>query len=171
MRLGLSNLFMPVSYGQFVRLTFQFKQAVQESTGVPFDLEIKLMSRTKEYISIIDDSWQESLDEQNKAATIATVTSLSDLTPELWKQARYVEVSMRPQEGVKDGPPSAWAHMEAKGALSRAVTFYAQPDCEDVAIKMTRQNRMMCESDGFDGNSSNILSRPGMALLGLSRRY
>jgi hypothetical protein len=160
-RFGLSNRFFNVSHTQFMKLALEFRRSVEAEFGTPCDMKIDVLSRTKRYISIIDDEAQSALDESNAAARIATLDKLSDLTESLWDRAGYVELNIRPIDKTA-APDYAFANMEAKGNRPRGVSFYVQGGGMDggyaVREEMGRQNRLMSRNDGMDGNSTNTLT-------------
>lgn len=161
-RFGLANMFTDISYGKFMRMAHEFRRAVEVEFGTECDVSIDLLTRTKTYISIIDDEWQGRLDRQNDAARIARLDKLSDLTPALWRQAGYVEMNIRPRDEAA-APQYAFAHMEAKGAWPLGLCFYVQgggmDGGESVLAEMRARHRFMSLTDGMDGNSTNTLTR------------
>ena len=172
-RFGLSNHFRKVSHTQFLKLALEFRAAVEGEFGTPFTVDIDVLSRPKQYISIIDDFMQEMIDEQNNAARIAKFRSLADFTPGLWDRAGYVSLDFRPN--VKTGEmPYTFAHMEAKGLNPRGVSFYVQggfvhegalDSGEQTMHAMVTQNRFMSRNDGMRSNGDNLIAHNPLGFL------
>lgn len=167
MRFSLSNKFFNVSHTQFVDHCENFKAAVEQHFLTPCAIDINGYSEPKEYITFLDDDMQKSCDMVNASNALFKGMDLGQVSRELWKQARHVEATIRPiNEG--DAPRSAFAHVEFKGHLPGAATFYVQPDDQArVRTIMRRHNPTLLLGNGYDshGNSNGIMHGAGASFF------
>lgn len=151
-RFSLSNFLMPVGHEQFVKLTNEFKAAAEKAFGSEARLDITARTAPKIYTTYADEWIQSGINAMNAPHVLLETHTLSQITKDVWKTAKYVEVSMVPVDREK-GPAYAFAHAEFKGTAPREATFYIQGhDVSGVKPAMTRQNRWSLVGDGFDGN-------------------
>jgi hypothetical protein len=125
-RWGIRNRIMPVSHKQFVDLVSQFKQTAESFFGTSCVLEIRAMDRPRVFSTfMLPDDIQEDFERRNDSHTFLKTSSLTALTSEIWKNARYVDVTVRPEDQAK-APDYAFGHAEFKGQYPRQATFYIQ---------------------------------------------
>lgn len=155
-RWSLSNRFKAISYDQAGRYVAEFKSAAEESFGTECVLDITLMSANKVYTTFWDEDLQASLDATNASNTILRTNDHAQVTPELWDQAAYVEVGVRPADPSKATESYAFGHVEFKGSRPRQATFYIQPDGEGVMQQMLAKKAFgVAAGDGYDSNGEN----------------
>ncbi len=166
-RWSLKNIFRPVTHGQFVDYTNQFKQAAENSFGTECSIQIRALTQPKAYTTFWDDDIQSGLDAINEQNTILRTENLSDVTSEVWAKAGYVEVNVRPVDCDK-APDHAFGHAEFKGEKPRQATFYIQPNGDDAREAMVSSAKGKVIGDGFESNGSRSGAIPsGLASLGL----
>ncbi len=153
-RFCLSNLFCRLSYNQFMEIGREFKSACEHAFGTKCTPDIKLLSRAKAYTTfMLDPEDQKNLDAKNEEAEILTTSDFSLITKDIWEQAQYVEIKIRPTN-KNAGPDYAFGHVEFKGRLPKTATFYAQGgDKTDALARNMRFNHIfMIAGDGFESN-------------------
>ena len=158
-RWSLSNIFMPISHGQFLDYVEQFQRAAQNSFDTKCELEIRALTAPKVYTTFMDDRIQENLDDINDQNTIIKTTKLSDITKEIWDKSGYVEVTVKPTD-PDHAPSYAFGHAEFKGERPRQATFYLQPDGKDAKDFMLGNSTLKIAGDGFDSNGSRSHAVP-----------
>jgi hypothetical protein len=158
-RWSFGNYIWPISHKQFIELVAQFKKAAEESFGTECSLEISALRDPKIYTTFCDSEIEQSLKLINDAQTVVATKNLADVTPELWKQAGYVEVEVRPLD-EKKAPASAFGHVEFKGRLPLQANFYIQPDGENAKRAMLARNPSMSVGDGFESNGKRSAAVP-----------
>lgn len=155
-RWSLSNRFKAISYDQAGSYVSQFKAAAEKSFGTECVLDITLLRANKVYTTFWDDDLQSSLDATNNANTILKTNNHAEVTPELWNQAAYVEVSVRPVDPSKAPKEYAFGHLEFKGSRPRQATFYIQPDGEEAMQEMLATKAFgVVVGDGYASNGEN----------------
>ena len=155
-RWSLSNQFQAISHEQAGNYVTAFKAAVEESFGTECALDIRILSVPKLYTTFLDDDVQSFLDETNKNNTILSTNNPAEVTPELWEQAGYVEVGVRPIDRTQAPEDYAFGHVEFKGQYPRQATFYVQPNGDDVKRAMLAQKSFTTAvGDGYTSNGLN----------------
>lgn len=168
-RWSLSNIFRAVTHTQFIDYSTHFKQAAEHAFNTECRLDIRALQGPKLYTTFMDKHIQDELDERNAENTILATEDLADITPDLWKQAGYIEVTVRPVD-EKKAPDFAFGHAEFKGCHPRQATFYIQPDGEEAKQFMTSQNRGKITGNGFESNGTSSKAIPA-SLKGFGLRF
>ena len=148
-RWSISNLFRSVTHKQFIDYTTQFQQAAQNAFGTPCSLKIKVMDRPFESSKFLhDDATHRFIDKINQKHTTFETNILTAITSNIWKQAAYIRVEVRPDNEEK-APFAAYATAEYYG---KRATFYIQPDesGENAKKSMLSQTSGKIIGDGFE---------------------
>jgi len=149
-RLALSNRLFEINYTQFKKMTGEFLQACSESFGADCRLEIHPMSASPLRSNFIEDEGTQLYMQQvNRENTIAELSSLSEMTKDLWDRCAYVEVSVRPRDDAK-APANAWGHLEfSRSKKPKTATYYIQPDAPEAIRKIDGRHPLMIRGDGY----------------------
>lgn len=150
-RWSLSNYFFSISHDQFVAMTTQLKDAAEQSFGTACNFNITARKQPKLYTTFVDDEIQGGIDILNKPHVLLQTDQVAAITPDIWKEAKYVEVSILPADKEK-APFAAFAHAEFKGTAPREATFYVQPDGKTVMHKLMAAHPRSIVADGYGGN-------------------
>jgi hypothetical protein len=153
-RLGLSNLFTRIGLNQFKSLSQEFQTACENAYGAPCRTEIKLLKQPEVYTTfMLDDDVMQDLADQNRAQEILKTDNFDDISAEIWQQARYAKIVVRPVN-ENDAPSHAFATAEFKGRLARTATFYMQggDKTEQAMADLRQSHRLMRASDGYESN-------------------
>ncbi|MFA5591950.1 MAG: hypothetical protein WC989_01370 [Micavibrio sp.] len=164
MRFSLSNRFFAVSYREFQNYCADFQVAVGYVAATPFKAVAAGYSIPKEYTTIYDDSLNDACESINAQARQFEGILPSDITEEMWRDAKYVDVLIKPLD-EEAAPRSAFAHMEFKGHLDRTATFYVQPDDALAGVKELMLGRYpdKIAGDGYaDHSNSNSFIKAGL---------
>lgn len=131
----------------------EFTDACEESFGTRANISVTLLSEPKAYTTFYDDAEQNRLDQINEENTLASSNSLEKISEDLWNQAGYVEVTLRPTDTEK-APTSAFGHLEFKGNLSKSATYYLQggDKTEDAKETILQNHKSMLTGDGFQSH-------------------
>ncbi|MBI3441168.1 MAG: hypothetical protein HY052_05115 [Proteobacteria bacterium] len=154
-RWNLSKLITAISYKQFQNLTAAFQQAAERSFDTDTTIEITALQADKVCSPYVDDAIQADHDSLNQSNTLLKTNKLSELTADIWKKAKYVEVSVNPVNKSKAPHSYSFANVEFKGTHPRQATFYIQGEQEEGAAKksvLTNRPLLSTVGDGFDGN-------------------
>lgn len=145
------NMLLGISHSQFTKLVTEFHAAAEASFGTTCSLSIAVLKEPKVYTTFVDHDISSNLDGINSANTILQTDRLGDITARLWRQAGYVEVTIRPTNAGQ-APAHAFAHAEFKGLRPKQATFYLQPDGEAARATMMGHSPKMLFGDGFTSN-------------------
>lgn len=160
-RLSLSNRFRKISHAKFIALAKDFKQACEGAFGTQCSVEISALSAPKAYTTFMDDRIQEVLDRANESNHLGKAGSIEDVTKEMYRAAKYIEMTVRPVN-EDQAPDYAFGHVEFGGNRPRQATFYIQggKDCAEACEYMVSRHENMKVGDGYDGNGTRSTSIP-----------
>lgn len=143
----------PMTYKQFLALSFGFKDIAEHEFSTPCDVTVRLMNSTK-----ANDNFDMGCDYKtiNEEKVTLETNHLSDISETLWADARYVDVTVQPKDKNKEG----FALAEFKGDLPMAASFYVQHYNDRTAAKIKKdmmvENKKMLVGDGSKCNSGGF---------------
>lgn len=153
-RMSISNLLLPISFKQFTAIVAEFVQLAAGVFGCECTIQIRGLKQTKWSPNYVHDKGtMDYIEDRNKRAVIWESDVLATVTPEMFRSAAYVEVSVTPLN-ILAAPKYAFGHIEFKGERDRQVTVYLQPDDPDDFASLLRKHRFMLVGSGLESNSA-----------------
>lgn len=172
----LNKLNKPIGYDQFVSLTTKLLDSVDSRYG-SHKVSIRFMNENKERVGKAECQGEfDYVARLNEERTFYKTTNMTDDLNEQWKKAKYVEISLHPEDA--DGnPTSSWLHAEFKGNSRHMMSIYAQnhgaENVEQSILKDLRDaNPHMLADDGWSnsGRNSGPSTNPLAMVFGLPSR-
>ena len=147
-RFSLSNYFRSLSWDQFQSLASDFEEQCVISFDGACEIEIRAMSSHKIHTTHWpDQGTMRYIDTVNEKSTFFKTNNTRMLTPEIFKEAVFIEVALRPKDKAR-ALRSAFATIDFKGKLRRRATFYIQCGKTPVVANMRLMNPFMKYGDG-----------------------
>jgi hypothetical protein len=148
---SVSRIFRNVYANDFSEAVLSLKEKLEQIGSQNLFVEVGLYrSRRGELSSIgVDRDTRSMVTRLNPVEAFRFVADPKEITPEMWKQADYVEAVLHPVDGG-----NVTARIEAKGLNTRQMTFAVGPDNpgEQAQSEILRSYRYWFKDDGVNSN-------------------
>jgi hypothetical protein len=148
---SVSRIFRRVSVHDFRDAVVTLKKKLEKQSSADLFVEVGLYRKRRTELSSagIDRDTGSSVTRLNPVEAFQFVADPKDITPEMWREADYIEAVLHPVGGG-----SITARIEAKGLNSRQITFSAGPDDpgEQARTDTLENYRFWRKGDGVDSN-------------------